>query len=232
MRLYLTLFFALLAFGQALPAWAEYTEKDDPTPSLDIGAQVFGERCVLCHGELGMGKGALPLRLADYPNTSLTAANKAEARSAVLDAIAYGGAREGISVYMPPFGKELTWTEIESVTDFIMLFRKDQTAATNMLDKLNFGKEPSMRLGRQIFSSRCVLCHGNFGEGDGRMAKLLKSPPPADLTASRQSEAYLHLIISKGGEAVGRSKHMPPWGQQLSDTEIRSVVLFLKSIRD
>lgn len=232
MRPYLMLLLVTFTVMQALPVWAEYIEKDDPTPSLDTGAQVFGERCVLCHGELGMGKGALPARLKDYPNTSLIDGSKSNTRETVLDAIAYGGAREGISIYMPPFGKELTWTEIESVTDFVLLLRRDRTAASNMLDKLDLGKGPSKRLGRQVFAGRCALCHGDYGEGDGRMAKILKSPPPSDLTASQMPDAYLYHIISKGGEAVGRSKHMPPWEQQLSETEIKSVVIFLLSIRD
>lgn len=232
MRPYLMLLLVTFTAMQALPVSAEYTEKDDPTPSLDVGAQVYGERCVLCHGELGMGKGVLPSRLKDYPDTSLMAGDKSNTREAMLDAIAYGGARKEISTYMPPFGKELTWTEIESVTDFVRLLRQDRTAASNMLDKLDLDKRPSNRLGRQVFTARCVLCHGDFGEGDGRMAKILKTPPPSDLTASRVPDTYLHLIISKGGEAVGRSKHMPPWGEQLSETEIKSVIIFLQSMRD
>lgn len=232
MRPYLLLLLTAIPMVLAPPVWAEYAEKDDPTPRLDIGARVFEERCMLCHGGLGIGKGPLPTRIPDYPNTSLIAGIKTTTREAVLGAITYGGTRDEFSVFMPPFGKELTWTETESVTDFVLLLRQDRTAAANLLDNLDLNREPSKRLGSQIFSNRCALCHGNSGEGDGRMVKVLKTPPPADLTASRQSDAYLYLIISKGGEAVGRSKHMPPWGQQLSEAEIKSVVIFLRSIRD
>lgn len=93
-------------------------------------------------------------------------------------------------------------------------------------------KEPTIDYGKEIFMQRCVLCHGKTGEGDGRMAKVIKSPPPFDLTASRLPDGYLKEIIVKGSEAMGRSKHMPPWGDALHDVEIESLMLHLKNIRD
>lgn len=90
----------------------------------------------------------------------------------------------------------------------------------------------SKKAGQDIFASHCVLCHGKFGEGDGRMAKVIRNPPPADLTASRLPDDYLKQIISEGGAGVGRSPQMPPWGDQLSAAEIESLILYLKSLRD
>lgn len=133
---------------------------------------------------------------------------------------------------MPPFGKELSWTELESVALFTQHMRENKEAAYAMLDAQSPQKNASKKMGQQVFSTRCVLCHGQFGEGDGRMSRLLKTPPPADLTASRLPDQYVKDIIVKGGEGVGRSKHMPPWGDQLSVTEIESLIVFLKSIRD
>jgi mono/diheme cytochrome c family protein len=91
---------------------------------------------------------------------------------------------------------------------------------------------PSVDYGSKVFSQRCVLCHGRTGKGDGRMARVIKAPPPADLTASRLPDDYLLDIIVRGSEALGRSKHMPPWGEALQKIEIDSVVIFVKSIRD
>ena len=133
---------------------------------------------------------------------------------------------------MPPFGKELSWSELESVSDFIMLLRADQVRAYALLDSLGNSAQADRKLGQQVFATRCVLCHGQFGEGDGRMSRLLKTPPPADLTASRLPDDYLRQIIEKGGEAMGRSKHMPPWGDQLTVAELNSLMLYLKFIRD
>lgn len=227
----------IVLFTTFLLSWCSITalaqaDYDDPSPSLAIGAGVYSARCVLCHGNKGMGEGLLPIRLKDYPNTSLLQANVAKDRQEILDATVFGARYEGLSKFMPPFGKELSWSELESVADFIVLLRSDKEKAYALLDNISTAGTATRKLGQQVFGTRCVLCHGQFGEGDGRMARLLKTPPPADLTASRLPDEYLREIIYKGGEAMGRSKHMPPWGDQLSKSEISSLILFLKSIRD
>ncbi len=99
-------------------------------------------------------------------------------------------------------------------------------------DVPTYPAEPSLDYGSKVFYQSCVLCHGRTGEGNGRMAKVLKAPPPADLTASRIPDDYLREIIVKGSEALGRSKHMPPWGEALQEVEIDSVIMYVKSIRD
>ena len=208
------------------------TVSDNPEPTLEVGAQVFHKRCTLCHGNEGMGEGLLPLKLKDYPNTNLLKPKYSTAREMVHEIVVFGGTQGKVSNLMPPMGNDLTWTQTESVVDFVLLLREDQPKAAAMLSALRSQGDVSRRLGQDIFSSRCVLCHGKYGEGDGRMAKVLKAPPPADLTASRLPDGYLKDIISKGGAGVGRSPHMPPWGDQLNTLEIDSVILYLKSIRD
>lgn len=205
---------------------------DDPTPSNNIGAFVYATRCVLCHGSQGMGEGALPMSLKNYPDTNVVLPKHTANREEILRVTVFGATNEKISTHMPPFGKELTWTELESVAGFIQLLRSNKNEAYKLLTKHSPKTKANKKVGQQIFDTRCVLCHGKFAEGDGRMSKLLKDPPPADLTASRMPEQYLKQIIEQGGEAMGRSKHMPPWGDQLSESEIDSVIVYLKSIRD
>ncbi len=228
-----------LLVGTMLSLWAmtgwsqpDQPEYEDPSPNLELGAEVYIARCVLCHGSKGMGEGILPMRLKEYPNTSLLEPRLTKDRDSVLYATVLGPHYKDTSYYMPPFGKELKWSELESVSDFVMLLRSEKTKAYALLASVNTETSADRKLGQQVFSTRCVLCHGQFGEGDGRMAKLLKTPPPADLTASRLPDEHLRKIIEKGGEAVGRSKHMPPWGDQLTDTEINSLMIYLQSIRD
>jgi len=204
----------------------------EPTPTREIGAQVFIQRCILCHGTDGKGQGILPLKLSNYPNTNLLVNAKSKDRQQVFYTIAYGGTLPGYSGFMPPYGAELSWTELESVTSFVEFLRDSPQQAHEMVKVALQQQLPQTQLGRQIFSTRCVLCHGKFGEGDGPMAKLITNPPPFDLTASRLSPAHLSDIIVKGGEAVGRSPQMPPWGGQLSATEVEALVIYLKTIRD
>lgn len=205
---------------------------EDPTPTMQIGAEVYSQRCVLCHGERGMGEGILPMKLSNYPDTNLVKKGYTQGRDKVKQIIVYGGNLKDVHEAMPPYGQELSWTETESVTNFVELLRNSPEEAKEMVSNVRASKMPLSQLGKEVYDTRCVLCHGRYGEGDGRMSKLLKDPPPFDLTASRAPEPYLKAIIEKGGEAMGRSKHMPPWGDQLSEAEVDALIAYLQTIRD
>ncbi|MFK7816907.1 MAG: cytochrome c [Gammaproteobacteria bacterium] len=89
-----------------------------------------------------------------------------------------------------------------------------------------------VKAGEKVYKARCALCHGESGQGDGRMSKVIKNPPPFDLTESVMPVEYLQLIVSNGGEPVGRSPQMPPWNDELTDTELESVVLYIHGLRN
>jgi mono/diheme cytochrome c family protein len=90
--------------------------------------------------------------------------------------------------------------------------------------------EQSVARGSATFKRYCALCHGANGDGKGRAAVGYK-PPPANLVASPYPDAYKELIIRKGGQAIGRSPYMPPWGDELSDQQIRDLLAYLRRIR-
>ena len=90
--------------------------------------------------------------------------------------------------------------------------------------------DASVVRGSIVFRTYCVLCHGAGGQGDGRAAKLY-TPKPANLTVSPFGDAYKEMIIRGGGAAVGRSSFMPPWGDELTEEQIRDLVVFLRELR-
>jgi len=218
---------ALLSFSTGSTA-----ENIDPnSPSLEAGAKVFIERCSLCHGKDGMGEGVLPLLVKGYPSTNLVSKlslTEADIRTAVV----LGAERGDLSLFSPPFGDELSWSDLESVVMFTIYLREHYKHANNLALKYVNRLQPSIKRGRTIYKTQCKLCHGKFGEGDGRMARVIKNPPPANLTKSKANDDYLYKIISEGGGALNRSARMPPWGDQLSDVELKSIILYIKSIRN
>lgn len=224
-------FLGLALLSMLTSADVAAAESKDAYPSIKIGAEVFKERCVLCHGSAAMGEGILPLKLKDYPSTNLIDGIKELNRVQIKRAIVYGGTQGELSEYMPPMGNDLSWTETESVVDFVVLLKNNKKAGLKLLKEVVAKVDASRALGQQLFESRCALCHGKYGEGDGRMAKVLKAPPPANLTRSRLPDDYLKKIIIEGGEGVGRSPKMPPWGMQFEDNEINSIIMYVKSIR-
>lgn len=202
-------------------------------PDVEFGAKVYYDRCVLCHGMGGMGEGILPLKLDEYPNTNLLKNIKSTNRDDIKKSIALGGSEEKskLSEYMPPMGEELTFNELNAVTDFVVLLRKDSTKALALVNQQTESGVADKYLGKSLFSTRCALCHGKNGEGDGRMSKIIKNPPPSNFVKSAMPSAYLAKIIELGGEAMGRSPKMPPWGDQLNKREIESLVIYLESLR-
>jgi mono/diheme cytochrome c family protein len=65
----------------------------------------------------------------------------------------------------------------------------------------------------KIYQTRCVMCHGADGKGDGPAAAAL-SPRPRSLgdPGWQQSvdDAHIEKILLSGGAAVGKSPLMPP----------------------
>ena len=65
----------------------------------------------------------------------------------------------------------------------------------------------------QIFTSRCVACHGPTGSGEGPTAAALNPKPRNFHDATWQSsvsDGHIEKIIVAGGPAVGKSPLMPP----------------------
>ena len=83
--------------------------------------------------------------------------------------------------------------------------------------------------GSLVFFNYCVTCHGPNADGNGRAAKLY-DPRPANLRASDKNDAYVALIVRRGGEAIGRAAGMPPWGEELTDEQINDVTAFVRSV--
>jgi len=83
--------------------------------------------------------------------------------------------------------------------------------------------------GGLVYANYCVTCHGFNADGNGRAARLY-NPRPANLRMSDKNDAYMGLIIRLGGEAMGRSPFMPPWGAELTDEQMGDLVTYLRAI--
>lgn len=65
----------------------------------------------------------------------------------------------------------------------------------------------------QIWSTRCAVCHGATGKGDGPGGAAL-NPKPRDMSDAKWqasvNDAHIETIIVKGGQSVNLSPLMPP----------------------
>lgn len=75
----------------------------------------------------------------------------------------------------------------------------------------------------EIFSSRCTVCHGAQGAGDGPGSAGLTPKPRNFQDKAWQGtvkDDYLANIIKNGGGAVGKSPAMPPNPDLAEKTEV------------
>jgi mono/diheme cytochrome c family protein len=93
--------------------------------------------------------------------------------------------------------------------------------------------QPDIAEGERIYQHYCFVCHGTKGNGKGFNAEYL-DPKPADHTnaenMSQRTDEKLFDTISEGGKAVGKSTFMPPWGGTFKETQIESLILYLRQL--
>ena len=91
-----------------------------------------------------------------------------------------------------------------------------------------------LQIGKQVYQTYCVGCHGEAGQGDGFNSFNL-DPHPRDLGDSSfqksKSNADLADAIRRGGSGVGLSALMPPWGRTLDARHVDAVVLYVRSLK-
>ena len=84
------------------------------------------------------------------------------------------------------------------------------------------GDTASIRAGERLFGLYCATCHGPAGAGDGPVVKTFIPPPPLFPLVGGRTDGYLYGTVRFGGPM------MPPYGEELRDGEIWSIVRWLK----
>ena len=88
--------------------------------------------------------------------------------------------------------------------------------------------EDSAKKGKRIFKTRCMICHGATGVGNGPGGKAL-NPKPQDLTSpmvQKQTDGEIFWKVSNGRNA------MIKWGPILSESERWDVVNYVRTLDD
>jgi len=83
------------------------------------------------------------------------------------------------------------------------------------------------------YKTYCVQCHGMTGNGNGVNVRDM-SVQPRDHTDAKsmsgRSDDNLFKVIKEGGPSIDKSILMPPWGDTLSDEEIKDMVQHLRML--
>jgi mono/diheme cytochrome c family protein len=89
--------------------------------------------------------------------------------------------------------------------------------------------------GKEIFTTNCASCHGVEGQPDST-SPLVKSlgVMPANfsdpLFNSREPASDWKTVITHGGPALGFSEQMPAFGAALTEQDVDSVLVYIKTL--
>ena len=86
--------------------------------------------------------------------------------------------------------------------------------------------------GQRLFQTRCFVCHGRSGKGDGPAVTGL-AEKPQDLTDANwqrnTSDDRIRTVIQGGGVTIGKSGAMPP-NPDLTQEQIQGLISFVRSL--
>jgi len=88
-------------------------------------------------------------------------------------------------------------------------------------------KAVSAKRGAKLFKTRCMVCHGSQGEGDGIGGKAL-NPKPQNLTLAKvqsQTDGEIFWKITNG------RNDMIKWGPILSEDQRWDVVNYVRTLK-
>jgi mono/diheme cytochrome c family protein len=89
------------------------------------------------------------------------------------------------------------------------------------------------REGETLFQTRCFVCHGREGKGNGPASTGLGATV-RDLTdpawQNSTTDQTIGSVIRNGAQAVGGSVAMVP-NRDLSDAQIQSLVIYIRRFR-
>lgn len=198
------------------------------------GQVTFQYYCTTCHGVSGMGDGPAAKEIYKYlkiapRNLSDEKFQSSRTDKQLFTAISGGMHSKAHKVaQMPAWGKTFSKEEIEQVIAYVRTLRKAKKSS-------NPG---AIEMGKGLFITRCSMCHGLSGKGNGpfileQKKKDPKHPAPPDFTdatfVQTLSESEIVDTIYKGGGHAGKSGVMPGWWKTLSKQDIKNLTAYIKS---
>lgn len=201
---------AILASFQ-IYIWREPTritrdQNRDQLFAVTAGRSLYAENCSLCHGEEGEGVDGPALNdkrfLVDTSDETIFSLTSSGVPSTEMPA------------WNHTFGGPFTDQQIRQLVAFIRNW--EETAP----DHRAIAMQGDSVKGLTIFSSTCVVCHGENGLGSERAPAL---NDPAKL--KQFDDSWFEQTIANGRPAQG----MPTWGTVLAPEQIRDLVALLRA---
>ena len=191
-------------------------------PAAYEGRRLYVSYCQLCHGSSGTGDGALAkamkISLSDLTTTVRSRSDT------ILTKIITGEGRQTIT------GRDRHNILSEAMPEWGGVFDQNQiTALIAYLRFLGNGKHELMgdpEQGLKLYSTYCSVCHGEEGDGDGIMTRLIGITPMDHTNPNEVNELDNGELV----ESIldGKGRFMPAWQGVLSQTDVEALVSYIR----
>ena len=199
-------------------------------PKVAAGAHEFVQfACAQCHGLNGQG-GVSP----DVP--SLTTAGKALTVEQLTHIINHGLGESAnpTKPYMPVWGAVISKRQVSELVAYLRVGLPSVPDATPVAVPQNQG--PAVAGAALYVRDGCINCHGPNGLGgvpnplspDKTIPSLSGAGFREEFNTDKKIEDFI-----RSGSVIGRAPivSMPHWGGILSDTQLRELVAYLKTLK-
>ena len=193
----------------------------NPAPAYE-GRRLFVSYCQLCHGPEGEGDGPLATQMGITPaNLTTTVRSRSDT---ILKKIISGEGRQTItgrdrhnllSDAMPEWGSVLSESQVDALIAFLRFL------STSKHDLMG-----NPKVGFELYQQYCVACHGEYGEGDGLMAKLVHIEPADHSNPNEMNQMSNRMLVS--AIQNGKGQYMPAWSDVLTQSEVESLVSYIR----
>ena len=237
-----TLLLMVLLVGALVTQAGSTPPTDDKiSPSADRGLYVYKAYCVACHGVSGRGDGPMAARL--YRDFGVRAVDltqpsfhKKRSDAQLKEIVRAGGQAVHRTQFMPAWGNTLTNRQVGDLIAYI----RELEEQPNLDSASMIPVEDKLELGRVLYSTYCLVCHGAQGRGDGPFIEGLKASGdahkiPANFTAPdfflHKTDAELIELVRSG--AIHSGYGVPEsawWKKQMGDREVKALILYLRSL--
>jgi cytochrome c6 len=78
--------------------------------------------------------------------------------------------------------------------------------------------------GEKVYKAKCASCHGADGKGETATGKMTKARDICSDEVKKESDAAWTDIVAKG------KNKMPAYGKQLTDTDVKDVIAYMRSL--
>ena len=94
--------------------------------------------------------------------------------------------------------------------------------------------DAALAKGKASYTTFCVMCHGETGDGKGAMASAL-DPGPRDFTTGDfkygGTDQDIFDVISNGAASKGGSPLMAAWGAVISEEDRWAIVKYVRTLK-